>query len=155
MRKITRASLHAEKRKTAETVRCTGLRDVTTDVWLDKLIGVEDIDVGEAQLLAAAAESETIFLTGDKRALQALKDLTDFTQVLGGKIAVLEAVLLKLCHQIGTEEVRRRIVPLAASDKMIEICFSKQNHDPPQGLQSYYKQLAEDLMPLILWELKA
>ena len=124
------------------------------DMWLDKLIGVEAIDVGEAQLLAAAAESETILLTGDKRALQALKGLIDFTQVLSGKIVVLEAVLLTLCHQIGTEEVRRRIVPLAALDKVVEICFSKKNHDPPQGLQSYFRQLAGDLMPLILWQPK-
>lgn len=123
-----------------------------SDMWLDKLIGVEAIDVGEAQLLAAAAESETILFTGDKRALQSLKSLTDFTQVLDGKIVVLEAALLTLCHKIGTEEVRRHIVPLAALDKVVEICFSKNNHDPPQGLQSYYGQLAEDLTPLILWE---
>lgn len=122
--------------------------------WLDKLIGVEAIDTGEIQLLAAAAESDTILLTGDKRALQALKDLPDFARALDGKIAILEAILLTLCQEIGTEEVRRHILPLIRSDKMAEICFSQNNHDPPRCLRSYYGQLAVDLTPLNLWKPK-
>lgn len=122
--------------------------------WVEKLIGIEAIDTGEIQLLAAAAEYNSILLTGDKRALQALKGLPDFTQALDGKIAILEAILLVLCKQIGTEEVRRRILPLTTSDKMTEICFSQGNHDPTQCLQSYYERLAGDLTPLNLWEPK-
>lgn len=124
------------------------------NMWLDKLIGVEAIDTGEIQLFAAAAESNTILLTGDKRALQALKGLPDFPRALDGKIATLEAILLTLCQQIGTEEVRRRILPLTTSDKVAEICFSQNNPDPPQCLQSYYGQLAGDLTPLNLWKPK-
>lgn len=71
--------------------------DQFDDVWLDKLTQVQSIDIGEAQLFAAGAESGLIVMTGDKRALRALKNIPDFTDSLAGRIVVMETILIALC----------------------------------------------------------
>ncbi len=120
--------------------------------WLDKLTPINAIGPGEAQIFATAAESRLIVVSGDKRALRALKNVEGFADALVGRIVVLEAVLLALCVRLGHEEVRRHIAPLASSDKMIEVCFSRANPDPPEALLSYYSSLAADVEPLVLWD---
>ena len=119
--------------------------------WLDKLTPITAIDPGEAQIFAAAAEFGLIVVSGDKRALRALKNVEGFADALDGRIVVLEAVLLALCDRLGNEKVRRHIAPLASSDKMIEVCFSRANPDPPEAWLSYYRNLAEEVAPLVLW----
>jgi hypothetical protein len=119
--------------------------------WLDQFTGIEAIDPGEAQLLAAAADFDLPLLSGDKRALRAVKDVQGATDALAGRILVLEAVLLALCERLGHDEVRRRVAPLATLDKMIDICFSAGTSDPGDGLRSYYGSLAADVIPLVLW----
>src|SRR5262245_40430407 len=95
-----------------------------SDFWLEKLIPIEGIDVGEAQLFAAAAEGSLFVVSGDKRALRALKDVEGFASALAGRIVVLEAILLGLCDHLGTDALQKRIVPLAEADRMVQICFS-------------------------------
>lgn len=73
-------------------------------------------------------------------------------EALAGRISVLEAVLLALCERLGPEEVRRRIAPIAALDKMVEVCFSTGTSDPREGLRSYYRSLAADVEPVVLWD---
>jgi hypothetical protein len=123
--------------------------------WLDKLTLIDDIDPGEAQIFAAAAESGLIVVSGDKRALQALKDVEGFADALAGRIVVLEAVLLALCDQFEHKEIRRRIAPLAASDQIVKVCFSRENQDPREALLSYYRALVADVGPLVLWDPRA
>jgi hypothetical protein len=122
--------------------------------WLDKLTRIEAIDPGEAQIFAAAAECGITVISGDKRALRALKAVEAFAEALAGRIVVLEAALLALCEQLGPEEVRRRIAPVAASDKMVAVCFSPGERDPRGALLSYYKSFASDVEPLVLWDPK-
>jgi hypothetical protein len=122
-----------------------------TAASLDKFTAIEAIDPGEAQIFAAAAEFDLTVISGDKRALRAVKDVDGMPEALSGRISVLEAVLLALCDRLGPEDVRRRIAPLAALDKMVEVCFSPGSSDPREGLLSYYKRLAADLQPLVLW----
>ncbi len=55
-----------------------------SDAWLDKLTPIQAIDPGEALIFAAAAEAGSIVLTGDKRALRALKDVEGFADALMG-----------------------------------------------------------------------
>jgi hypothetical protein len=119
---------------------------------LDRVAHVATIDPGEAQLFAAAAEAELIVVSGDKRALRALKDVEGFPEALSGRIVVLEAILLALCDRLGVEGVRERVQPLAAFDKTVKICFSAGNRDPTAGLLSYYENLANELSPLVLWD---
>jgi hypothetical protein len=122
------------------------------EAWLDRVAHVATIDPGEAQLFAAAAEAELIVVSGDKRALRALKDVEGFPEALSGRIVVLEAILLALCDRLGVEGVRERVQPLAAFDKTVKICFSAGNRDPTAGLLSYYENLANELSPLVLWD---
>jgi hypothetical protein len=121
------------------------------DTWLDRLTHLEDIDPGEAQIFAAAAEHGMIVVSGDKRALRTLKNVADFASVLHGRIVVLEAALLALCNHLGPDEVRRRIQPLIAHDQVVKVCFSNPGSDPRDGLRSYFDNLVAELAPLVLW----
>ena len=118
---------------------------------LDPLALNEAIDPGEAQLFAAAAEFDIKVITGDKRAVRALKHVTEIHAQLAGRIVTLEAVLLNLCGQRGLENFRQRIGPLTAHDKTVGICFSPARSNPKDGLQSYYESLAAEVRPLLLW----
>lgn len=120
--------------------------------WLVQLADVATIDVGEAQLYAVAAERGSIILSGDKRALRTIRNFQRFCVALDGRIVVLEAVLLKLCQNLGTEVVRARLKPVAPLDKMIAACFSETNSAPPEGLRSYFSALATEVHPLVLWD---
>lgn len=120
--------------------------------WLDQLTPVPDIDPGEAQIFALAAENELTVLTGDKRALRALKGVPGFADVLAGRIVVLEAILIALCDRLGPAEVAQRIQPLLALNNMLRACFSPGNSDPRTALTSYYCSLVAELVPLLLWD---
>ena len=119
--------------------------------WLDKLAPMQAIDIGEALIFASAAETGMFVMTGDKRALIGLSDAAEFVEALAGRIVVLEAILVALCDRFGPEYVRQRAQVLAASDKMVQICFSVANQDPREGLLSYFRDFRLQLDPLILW----
>lgn len=120
--------------------------------WLDKTAQVPSIDPGEAQLFASAAADGLLVLTGDKRALLALKDIEGFETALAGRIVVFEALLLALCDSLGAPEVTRRLRPLIPSDKTLRVCFSDSETDPREGLLSYFRNLATAAAPLLLWQ---
>src|SRR5262249_49843687 len=87
-----------------------------SDAWLDKLARIDAIDPGEAQLFAAAAESgDLVVVSDDKRALRALKDVAGFAAAMTARIVVLDAVLIAICDDLGTDEVRRRLHRLVES----------------------------------------
>lgn len=120
-------------------------------VWLDKLTPVQDIDPGEAQIYAAAAETGMMVISGDKRALRAIRSIDGFPSALAGRVVVLEAILLALCDRLGSDEIRRRLRALFEWDKVVSICFSAHNQSPPDALSSYYQSLVAELVPLVLW----
>lgn len=122
-----------------------------TGRWLEMLTPIEAIDPGEAQIFATAAEACLIVMTGDKRALRALRSVAGFPHALAGRIVVLEAILLALCTDLGDDEVRRRVQPLVTLDKTVQVCFSEGNPDPSEALLSYYGSLVEEMKPLVLW----
>lgn len=121
------------------------------DAWLDRLTPVDAIDAGEAQIFALAAETGLPAVSDDKRALRALKEVPGFSEALAGRIVVLEALLLALCDHLGPDQVRRRIAPLAALDRMVLACFSEGNPVPREALLSFYRSRVTELDPLILW----
>jgi hypothetical protein len=123
----------------------------SSSVWLDPLVQYQAIDPGEALIFATAAESGARIVSGDKRALEALKDLALHRDRLEGRIVVLEALLLKLCRDLGTEMVRQRVRPLEGLDRVVRICFS-QGSEPEQGLRSYFEDLQRAVSPLVLWD---
>ena len=119
--------------------------------WIEKLTAVEAIDPGEAQIFSVAAEQGQPFVSGDKRALKALKGIGDFIPALERRVVVIEAVLLALCDRIGQEEMRRRVTPLVVVDQMVDVCFSSGNPDPSTALLSYLEAIECELAPLRLW----
>ena len=119
--------------------------------WLEKLTPIDGIDPGEARLFAAAAQSRSMILTGDKRALRELRQVEGIGEALKGNIVVLECILLALCVQLGSGEVRRRVSSVASLDTMMAICFSAGNNDPVKCLESYYRSFVSELSPLVLW----
>jgi len=123
-----------------------------SDFWLEKLAPIPAIDPGEAQIFAAAAETGLILVSGDKRALRALKDVAGFADALAGRIVTLEAILIALCESLGPDEVRRRVQTLTASDKVVSVCFSAGSPDPQDALLSYQQSLATEIHPLVLWD---
>ncbi|MDA1348447.1 MAG: hypothetical protein O3A47_06220 [Chloroflexi bacterium] len=74
---------------------------------MDKLTPIQAIDPGEAQILAAAAEAGLLVISGDKRALRALREVEGFPDALAGRIVVMEAILVSLCDRLGPESVRQ------------------------------------------------
>jgi hypothetical protein len=120
--------------------------------WVDKLRAVDRIDPGEALLFASAAQQGSLLLTGDKRALLALRNIDGFAAALKGRIVVMEGMLIALCDRLGPEAVRHRLGSLITTDITLKICFSADNSDPKAALHSYYRNVAAEVQPLILWD---
>ena len=123
----------------------------SSDEWLEPLRRNQPIDAGEAQLFAAAAEFGMMVLTGDKRALEQLKNVPRYASALAGRILTLEAILYETCAQLGEEPVRERIGPFVPVDRMFSVCFSSDNPSPLECLRSYYNDLVSNVAPLELW----
>lgn len=126
--------------------------DQAEALWIDRLTQVQNIDPGEAQLFALAAEKQLVVITGDKRALRALRDVPGFANALAGRIVVLEAILIALCTRLGPTAVSAQMQPLLTHDSVIRVCFSSGNPDPRDALLSYYQNLVTELDPLVLWQ---
>jgi hypothetical protein len=120
--------------------------------WLDRLAPITAIDPGEAILFSAAAEGGLPVVSGDLRALRAVKDVEGFPDALAGRVVVLEAVLLALCQRLGPDMLRARLHPLQDVDAVIGICFSPTNQQPEECLLSYFRERRAHLAPLILWD---
>ncbi|HPS76760.1 MAG TPA: hypothetical protein PLS53_01240 [Thermoanaerobaculaceae bacterium] len=91
-------------------------------------------------------------MSGDKRALRALKDVDGFPEALAGRIVVLEAILIALCCHLGAGELCQRVEPLTRLDTVVQVCFSPGTADPVGALWSYYRSLVTELQPLVLWD---
>lgn len=118
---------------------------------LDLLVGVNDIDPGEAQLLAAIASADLLLLTADKRAVRAVARLSAVVPLLEKKIVVMEAILLALCASLGVDTVRAAVAPHRALDKVFLSCFSPGNPQVEDCLRSNLKALQLEVSPLSLW----
>ena len=118
---------------------------------LTGLVSLPDIDPGEAQLLSAVADTDLRLITGDKRSLRALSNLTGLTASFTGRIVVLESILMALCERLGQEEVREHVEGLGLFDKIIGICFEELNSDPVACLLSYFQSFSNEVRPLTLW----
>ena len=118
---------------------------------LEPFVGRHSIDAGEAQLFAAAMESQLAVITGDKRAILALSALDAVRTPLAGRVAPMEAVLLGLCETLDPAALRKRAASMAPFDQTVRVCFSSPLADPRDGLRSYFSDLAREVHPLLLW----
>lgn len=114
------------------------------------LTGKNNIDVGEVQLLALAASDTLLLMSGDKRALLAVCNVSEVVPLLEGKVVCLEAILLALCRTLGVDRVRAAVAPHRNIDKVFQVCFSDGGR-PVNCLRSYMRDLQESVKPLVLW----
>ena len=134
-----------------EIANAIGLAPQASPLWLQRLTTVPQVDAGEAQLLASAAEYSLLFITGDKRALVAIARIADFAEALAGRIITVEGALLFLCIRLGDDAVRVALGPLLSKDRALRICFSQGNAEPRAALVSYFECLQREVAPLVLW----
>lgn len=120
--------------------------------WLERLSPIPDVDPGEAILFSAAAEAGLPVITGDMRALRAVKNVDGFSEALAGRVVVPEAVLLGLCTTLSPDSLRASLELLRGKDRMLDACFSPENRDPKQGLRSYLRSRKAELAPMVLWD---
>jgi len=120
--------------------------------WIDRLAPIADIDPGEAILFSIAAQESMPVISGDVRALKALRNVDGFPEALEGRMALLEAILLALCWRLGPEQMMRRVEPVRESDALLRVCFSPVNRSPEEGLASYFRARQTELAPLVLWD---
>lgn len=119
--------------------------------WLNQLAGIDNLDVGEAEIFAVAASAPGVLVgCGDKRAIRAVAPIGPVCDELAGRVICFEAVLLALCFAHGADVVRAALQPLAA-DGLVKICFSPNNAAPEDCLQSYLNGLEAEASPLLLW----
>ncbi len=121
--------------------------------WEDALLETHEIDPGEAILFASAAEQNCIVVTGDKRALRALKSVDGILECLNNKFVSIEGLLIALCSKFGNEEVHERTQDLSQHDVAVGVCFTKNDIDPIPKLKVYLDELKRDVDPLQLRDL--
>lgn len=122
-----------------------------SDEWLEPLLGMHNIDAGEAQLIAVAAENSALLLSGDKRALTAIAGVDKIVAALSGRVVVLESMLIALSRRLGQAELRRMLQPAIDGDTVLKVCFSPESTDALGGLESYLRDLEAKVAPLVLW----
>jgi hypothetical protein len=128
---------------------------ISASPTVDKLTQCSNIDAGEALLFSTAVDEKMLMITGDKRALRALKNVEGFPEYLKERIITIEAILLALCEEYGFITIYSQIAPLVAFDTMVRICFPPQIEDPHDCLNSYYLALSKEVQPLFLWSFNA
>jgi len=104
------------------------------------LHGVPGIDAGEAQLLATAAQFDSVLVdTGDKKALRALGILSASGPVakeLGGKLACLEQTLSYLCTRWSFSTVQGAVTSAPSADSFCHRAFSASSEQQTLGALS-------------------
>lgn len=124
----------------------------TNGSLLDQFLQINEIDAGEALLFAQSIEEELPLITGDKRALLALKNVKGIAALLNNRIVTLEAILLALCNTYSATTIHSNITPHVSIDKVFRICFPTSTIDPTPCLHSYYSDISNAVLPIHLWE---
>jgi hypothetical protein len=120
---------------------------------LNHLTAIHEIDPGEALLFAVVAHAEDSYaITGDKRAVCAVRTDAICIAALDGRLVILEAVCVALCDRLTAAFVRIRVAKLAGSHTSLAVCFSEGSGDPTEGLLSYVNHAQEAAHPLRLWQ---
>lgn len=138
-----------------------GLQTEPAVRWLETLTPIDDIDPGEALLLAQLAEEPTsILLTGDKRALRTLSshsELAALTRRLTGRICCVETAL-RVCvdAQQNIEGVASALSPLRRYNTMIRAVFSRGEdtriEDFRAAIESYEEALRREVAEGLLFK---
>lgn len=124
-----------------------------------RLVSVDGIDEVEAFFFTTLAErSACLLTTGDNRSLVALGqavDLRDVRDRVRGRIVPLEAALILLVRKFGASAIGRKLKPLAAVHRTIDIVFgTKEDFDDAEAVRqitSYLNSLRQSLSDDLLY----
>lgn len=122
------------------------------DEGLFSLLGeIPYIDVGEQQLLAACVENPgALFMTGDKRCLQAVMDNQTIIATVHARlinsVVTYESALLLSVSLLGFDTVYQRLQSNPSPDSMLRLAMrSSQSDDVCGCFQSYTNHLYDYL----------
>lgn len=117
---------------------------------LDVLAGFQGIDAGEAILIAtASSDTNTILVTGDKRAIAALSGNSDLSQIasrLEGRIYTLEAIMALLVEkdfETTQFSVRRQPKVDRALTNIFGVGSAASSSSVEEGLKSYIQHIRD------------
>lgn len=108
-----------------------------------------DVDTGESQLLAVAANRLfALLVTGDKRAVLGIEQLLAVVASLApvaGRVVILEQVISRMVHVLGSAQVCQLVCAEREVDKAVAICCSCHSPElvpnPAASLASYIGDL--------------
>jgi hypothetical protein len=129
--------------------------DAPAPAATETLLGVPDIDPGEALLLGLAAHSDALLLfTGDKRALRALNQVPAVRKALQGRIVTVEAAFIVVCESLGVAKVKAAYLASVTKDIAIRCALGAgTDEDVISALRSYQERLIAEVGPDLLWEI--
>lgn len=144
-----RYSAETRDRARLATDRFQGIGKRPSDKLLQRLIGVQDIDEGEALLYGILAEEEDYLLaSGDKRAMIALcaePSLKDIREAVAGRVVCLESILRRMALEDGVQAMSVKFAGVVTSHRTLQILLSPGNCETIgvflQGVDSYITDL--------------
>jgi hypothetical protein len=118
-----------------------------------RLLGVEGVHDGEAALFGLLFENPNyLLLSGDKIAMRALRadpGLVSVYEILCGRVACSEGVLLALLDKMGVSRLAEAIAPMREHSGMLNQIFSMgvdtSERHCREGLSSYLAEMVRDL----------
>jgi hypothetical protein len=155
-----RLLLHDRQRVLRLCDRVQALIEPPSDRNIRKMmLGVDDIDPGEADLFALLVERPAhLLMTGDKRAILALASvdtLGPLCKSICGRVICLEVAIQHLIREKGMDSIAHAIAPLRKYNRMIGAVFSSGENTSEQdclaGLSSYVKDLVRKTGPSFLF----
>ena len=129
--------------------RIASVQDVPDARTQEQLLGVPEIDDGEAILFALVAEKPFLYLASDdKRSMIALasdESVRAIRDRVAGRVMCLETIVELLVQHDGVEDVAARLNAVRDASTMLRVVFSQGAATSAdtcrEGLQSYLKDL--------------
>jgi hypothetical protein len=124
----------------------------------EELLGVKNIDAGEAVLLIAGMRfAEFLFATGDKRFLIAFANApacAPYRDHFSGKILCFEQIIRRILNQFDFDPLKAKIVPARECDQALKAAFGSGHYAArtavASALESYIASLKSDAPSLLV-----
>ncbi|MFO6499484.1 hypothetical protein ACLD9R_03090 [Serratia marcescens] len=118
--------------------RVQEIPEVTNEQLFQELGKVPNIDIGEQLLLASCMENPgSLFMTGDKRCLQAVMDnqmiITAVHSRLINSVVTFESALLLSVRMLGFDAVYKQLQDNPKPDSMLKLAMRSTHHDDVCG----------------------
>lgn len=137
------------ERATAWCSQIPAIEEVPSPELIDRLVGLREIDAGEAFLFAIVAETKRgLLATGDKRAclgLHAAEGLGDLELRLAGKVICLETALEMLLETTGYPGLIEKLTSARECNQTLRILLSRGEATPEEDFRTALEAYSKDL----------